>query len=176
MEVMQRIKSIGHLNFLHRLAKMFSTDIGNTRVRPATKLNIFSLHPTKVDEDLPIFLPKNEISLATAGGLHEFFPKNTWSEYAHNVLLNQEGTQPSTTLLYPDRKKYRAVLGKTKKYKHLDTPREMEKYDAVASKFEFLGVTYQKLRRPLTVMRHRCPRSIISLLHLTLHRAPVEER
>ena len=173
---MHRIKRIGRVPFLRRIVKLFSTDIGVTRLKPATKLNIFSIHPTQINEDLPTVLPRNEISLATAGGLHEFFPKNTWSEFSHDVLLNQEGTKASTCLLYPDRKTFRAVLHKTFKYKKVNEQNEMAKYDEVASKFEFLGVNYEKLRRPLTVNRHRCPRSILSLLHLTLHRAPVEER
>ena len=90
--------------------------------------------------------------------------------------MNEEATRSSTDIIYPDKKTYRLLLKTTQKYTSCNEAEEMKKYSEVADAFEHLGVNYEKLLRPLIVMRHHAPRSVFSLIHLTLNRAPAKER
>lgn len=90
--------------------------------------------------------------------------------------MNETYQEGWANILYPDRKQYRTTIHQAIKYAKLNGPKEMAQYDEIAKDYETKGISYQKLLEPHAVFRHRVPRSLFSLLHLTIHDAPTNKR
>ena len=103
------------------------------------------------------------------------FADVVWSEFKHNILLNQIAFNDKFSLCYPTRKLFKDLMHKNSQNIGMNRDNEVTKFDE-ATQGLIKGVNYVKLKEPKQVFNHLAPRSLLSILHILVNNAGSLER
>ena len=198
------IESIGHENFLNRTRMLCLDELGcysqnpsfrNFEIfsffplgKPGTKYRIFLLcgffkcdlkllieyDPSKTSTfEMSPFDDGNDEETQTYFDV-PFFPNNADALF-NNIALSE------AKLLYPSKNIFRCQtqnalkIVKPENWQQLYST-ELEKFNSLANAYESTGLNYSKMKNPVVVFNHRCPRSLMSLWHILVETAPESKK
>ena len=100
-------------------------------------------------------------------GVEAVYPDNRWSPENHLKILN-EIVLSRPSLVHPDRVQTRDIIHEARLQLSINEKEEIKKWDYLVSRAGASSVTFERLRDPLVVFRHRINRSLITLMHSTI--------
>ena len=92
------------------------------------------------------------------------YPDNRWTVDNHLKICN-EVVLSRPSLVHPDRSQIRSIIHEASRQISIDEKEEIRKWDYLVSRAKVSSVTFERLRDPLVVFRHRLHRSLLTIMY-----------